>query len=91
MSSERPKMHFRNDLEMWHRFIDFGRWVTLAAQMQETELYSLCVHYSYDDGAFESYCNCPTIQRHGDFQPGEECWKCQFYKPQDETRKVTGL
>lgn len=37
-----------------------------------------CEFYSYDDGAFEEYCNCEEIVRTKDFESVKECWQCKF-------------
>lgn len=39
-----------------------------------------CNFYSYDDEAFEEYCNHPEIKRDKDFDSRQECWKCKFRK-----------
>jgi hypothetical protein len=73
------KMSFKNDIEMWHKFADFAEHLKFVAHAQEQKLYSQCVFYSYDDAAFEEYCNNEKIIRRIDFEACNECWKCPFY------------
>lgn len=78
-------MKYKNDLEMWHKFAEFAEHLKFVSEAEEQKLYSECVHYSYDDAAFEEYCKCPKIiARTKDFEAKEECWKCGFF----ELRKV---
>ena len=52
-----------------------------------------CIFYSYDNRAFEEYCNCEEMEKKRgvipntipvsipkDFDSKEECWQCKFRK-----------
>ena len=81
------KMPFKNDLEMWHKFAEFAHWMKFVAIAEEHKMISQCKFYSYDDGAFEEYCHCPSIKRTIDFTAEEECWKCKHYSMEKEKTK----
>jgi len=87
----RKRVSFKTDLEMWHKFVGYAGWLLMVAKGEEQHLYSQCIHYSYDEDAFEEYCGCPKIKRTKDFKADDECWKCKFYKstPTSIARKRT--
>jgi hypothetical protein len=89
-SDARKRLRIKSNVELWHKFVGFAGWLLLTAKGEEQSLYSKCVHYSYDDDAFEEYCNCPQIKRMKDFKADDECWKCKFFelKPIPRTRKT---
>lgn len=76
----RKRLRVRSDLELWHKFVGFAGWLLLVAKGEEQSLYSKCMHYHYDNDAFEEYCNCPQIKRTKDFKADDECWKCKWFK-----------
>ena len=76
----RKRLPIKSDLDMWHKFVGFAGWLILIAKAEECKLYSKCIYYSYDYGAFEEHCSCPEIKRTSDFNADDECWKCIFYK-----------
>ena len=82
-------MKYKNDLEMWHNFLTVAKEMAFVAQAELHKLQFQCEFYSWDDGAFEEYCNCPEIRRKKDFVADDECWKCKFFKIQQrmETEK----
>jgi len=81
------KYKYKNDLEMWHKFAEFAEHIKFVAEAEEYTLYSKCAYYSWDDYAFEEYCNCDKIERSKDFEAKEECWKCPFYIQKSEAEQ----
>ena len=73
-------MKYKNDLEMWHSFLTVAKDIAFVAQAELHRLQRECKFYSWDDGAFEEYCNHPEIKRKGDFHADDECWKCILFK-----------
>ncbi len=89
MEKIRP-MHYKNgDLGMWHSFGLMAEHLKFVAQAEEQTLYSLCESYSYDDSAFEEYCNQEKIERSKDFHASEECWKCPYYRVREKKSAKT--
>jgi len=85
MSEERrDHLKFRNDLYLWHMMKLFAKELEILSRFEEINLYQDCIFYGYDNEAFEEYCNCEKINRKGDFHGELECWKCKFYKIEDE-------
>jgi len=82
------KMPFKTDLEMWHKFAEFGECIKFVSEAQEIGLINLCVYYSWDSGACEEYCHCERIGRKKDFVSKEECWKCPFYQTREEKESL---
>jgi len=72
-------MKYKNDLQMWHKFAEFADHLKFVAKAQEQTLYSECVHYHWDNDAFEEDCNNGNIVRKEDFDAQAECWNCPFY------------
>jgi len=96
----RKRISFKNDLEMWHKFVGFAAWLMMIARIEEQRLYEQCIHYSYDDEAYEEYCNCKEIDREikegplqgvpKDFDASEECWHCLHYKRKERVHRKHG-
>lgn len=82
-----PMRYKNGDLGMWHKFAEFAEHLKFVAEAEEQSLYSLCASYSFDDSAFEEYCNEERIKRTKDFSAKDECWKCPFYSPKEKRRK----
>jgi len=72
-------MKYKNDLEMWHSFLVVTKEIAFVAQAELHRLQGKCKFYSWDNRAFEEYCNHPMIKRKGDFDSDKECYKCKFY------------
>ena len=75
----KPMKYPNSDLGMWHTFAEVAEHLKFVAEAEEQRLYSQCEFYSYDDHAFEEYCNHPEIKRNKDFVAKDECWKCKFF------------
>ena len=71
-------MKCKNDLEMWHKYVEFAEHLKKTARFQEIRLINKCVYYVFDE-VFEEHCRCQKIERKGDFNSKNECWKCKFY------------
>ena len=71
-------MQYKNDLEMWHKYV--AEHLKKTARFQEIRLINQCIHYFFDNEAFEEYCKCPKIKREKDFNSENECWNCEFYE-----------
>jgi len=80
-------MKYRNDLEMWHRFLVVAKEIAFVAQAEMHKLQMECKFYSWDNGAFEEYCNHPEIDRKRDFIADDECWKCKFFTTKESEQK----
>ena len=74
-------IRFKHDLQMWHMLGEYARWMHFIAETEEQHEYEKCKHYSYDDDAFEEYCNCVKIKRKKDFNAKDECYRCKYYAP----------
>jgi len=83
----KPMNYKNSDLGMWHHFADVAEQLQFVAKAEEDKLIGLCVHYHWDDEAFEEECNCESITRKKDFDSRKECWKCPSYSVQDESNK----
>jgi len=85
----RPMRYKNSDLGMWHAFGLFAEHLAFVAQTEEQSLYSKCESYSYDDGAFEEYCNQEKIKRTKDFHAEDECYKCLYYRLREKKTTET--
>jgi hypothetical protein len=91
----KPMKYKNSDLGMWHHFAEVAEQMKFVAKAQEDSLIGKCQFYSWDNEAFEEYCNCEKLEgKHkgfgtkrghgGDFDSKLECWKCPFYSQQKE-------
>ena len=79
----KPMKYKNGDLGMWHHFAEVAEHIKFVSESQEITLIGLCKFYSWDNEAFEEYCNCPSIERKKDFDSKNECWNCPCYSPCD--------
>lgn len=80
----KPMKYKNSDLGMWHHFAEIAEQMKFVAENQENSLINLCKFYSWDNKVFEEYCNQEKIERKKDFDSRKECYKCPYYKSDEQ-------